>query len=145
MNSSVFKMTLMALLVCNALVMSVVGGLYAYNNFLANPEPVHAQDAGANAARDWTVSSVRVGGDQDFLVVMKKAPNPYDNNADNLQMAVYEIDQSKGTLKLMSARTTDYDFRIFDLNNDKKMDPIDAKEFAEKYAEGLKKRKDREK
>ena len=58
---------------CIALMLSVVGGLYAYNTFIADSTPVEAQ---TDSGKNWSVTNVRVGGDTDLIVVISEEENP---------------------------------------------------------------------
>lgn len=103
---------------CIALMLSVVGGLYAYNTFIAEPVPVQAQ---TDSARDWTVTPVRIGGDTDYICVIAEAENPFEKGQTTKQMAVYEVRQGgegRGKLWLVGTRTLEYDFK-FPYINDK--------------------------
>lgn len=121
---------------CIALMLTVIGGLYAYNTFAAKAEPVQAQtDVGAN----WTVTPVTVGGNQEFVVVVTQDKNPYEEGKTGRQMSVYEI-RSNGTanaeLYFVAARLLEYDSKLpivsGEKTNSKKWDPLEIKKIVDK-------------
>ncbi|MCF6227353.1 MAG: hypothetical protein L3J82_01640 [Planctomycetes bacterium] len=123
---------------CIALMLSVVGGLYAYNTFIADSTPVQAQ---TDSGKNWSVTNVRVGGDTDLIVVISEEPNPLDENNTTKQMAVYEVKQqgeSRARLYLVGARTLEYDFKFPDISDQStkgnKYTPIALKKAAEEIA-----------
>lgn len=110
-KKSVMPVVAVALLGCIALMLSVVGGLYAYNTFLGNAERVSAQsDKGPN----WSVTPVTVGGNQQLLVVVTETENPYEQGKTTKQMAVYEVkgNNARAELYFVQARTLEYDFKV---------------------------------
>lgn len=145
-KKAILPAVMIALLSCIALMLTVVGGLYAYNTFADNATPVSAQSAGTDKGPDWSVTPVTVGGDTQYLVVIKKAPNPYQDGEADLQMAVYELHQS-GTarcdLYFIAARTLKYDFMWPKISgkptNTKAYDPAELKKQAEEMQKKRKK------
>lgn len=131
-----------ALLSCIALMLTVIGGLYTYNTFVADAEPVAAQSSGQDAGPDWTVTPVTIGGDTQYTVIVQRVENPYESGKETLQMAVYELRQ-RGTatceLYFIGARTLAYDFKfpyISDEKTNKKgYHPAELKLTAEKLAQ----------
>lgn len=130
-----------ALLSCIALMLTVIGGLYTYNTFVDNAEPVAAQSSGMDAGPDWTVTPVTVGGDTQYTVICQRVENPYEQGAETLQMAVYEMRQ-QGTasceLYFIGARTLAYDFKFpyitDEKTNKKAYHPVELKATAEEMA-----------
>ncbi|MDC1141966.1 hypothetical protein OAU50_02650 [Planctomycetota bacterium] len=103
---------------CIALMLSVVGGLYAYNTFIADSAPVQAQ---TDSGKNWSVTNVRVGGDTDYIVVVSEEENPLETGKPTKQMAVYEVKPSgeaKAKLYLVGARTLEYDFKFPYINDE---------------------------
>jgi hypothetical protein len=106
-----------ALLSCIALMLTVIGGLYAYNTFAGNAQPVAAQSAGTDKGPQWSASSITVGGNQEFMVVIKEVENPYEQGQKATQMAVYEIrtaGTAKADLYFVASRLLEYDFKLPD-------------------------------
>jgi hypothetical protein len=127
-----------ALLSCIALMLTVIGGLYAFNTFADDASPVAAQSAGTDKGPDWTVTPVTVGGDTQYVVVVQKSENPYEAGKEDLQMAVYELRQSgtaKCDLYFIAARTMAYDFSWPNISgestNKKSYEPASLKKAAE--------------
>lgn len=138
-KKSVMPMVAVALLGCIVLMLSVMGGLYAYNTFLASAPAVHAQ-AGSDKGPNWTVTPVTVGGNTQLVMVITETENPYEAGKQTKQMAVYEVrgNNGKADLYFVAARTMEYDFKFPDLqgqamNNDK-FSPIKLKKAAEDAA-----------
>lgn len=105
-----------ALLSCVALMLAVIGGLYAYNTFVADAQPVAAQST--DKGPEWSASALTVGGDTQVMVVITKVKNPYDESAgEATQMSVYEIRLSgtaKAELYFVASRLLEYDFQLPD-------------------------------
>lgn len=113
-KKTVIPAVTIALLSCVALMLAVIGGLYAYNTFANEAQPVAAQtDTGPN----WSATSLRVGGDTDFLVIIKEVENPYETGKMATQMGVYEVKPSstaKSELYFVASRLLEYDFQLPD-------------------------------
>lgn len=127
-----------ALLSCIALMLTVIGGLYAFNTFASDAAPVAAQSSGTDEGPDWTVTPVTVGGDTQHIVVIQKSENPYEAGKLGLQMAVYELRASgtaKADLYFIAARTLGYDFAWPNISgestNKKAYEPAALKKAAE--------------
>jgi hypothetical protein len=105
-----------ALLSCICLMLTVIGGLYAYNTFAGTAQPVAAQ-SGTDKGPDWSATSVTVGGDTEYMVVIKEVENPYDAGKMASVMAVYEIKPSssgKAEMYFVSSRLIEYDLMVPD-------------------------------
>lgn len=138
-KKSVVPMLAIALLGCIALMLSVMGGLYAYNTFVATAPAVHAQ-AGSDKGPNWTVTPVTVGGNTQLVMVITEVENPFESGKTTKQMAVYEVkgNNGKADLYFVAARTMEYDFKFPDIqgvstNNDK-YSPVKLKKVAEDEA-----------
>lgn len=134
-----FPVVITALLSCVVLMLAVVGGLYAYNTFVAEAEPVHAQGGGASdQGPSWTASVVQVGGNQDYLVIISEEDNPLEEGQKTKQMAVYELKaggEGKAKLFLVGCRTLAYDFKLVDeqeIGSSKKYSPSELKKAIDK-------------
>lgn len=114
-KKTLMPMMAIAFLGCIALMLSVMGGLYAYNTFLAAAPAVHAQ-AGSDKGPNWTVTPVTVGGNTQLVMVVTEAENPYESGKMTKQMAVYELrgNNGKADLYFVGARTMEYDFKFPD-------------------------------
>ncbi|MBE7492151.1 MAG: hypothetical protein HS108_10400 [Planctomycetes bacterium] len=138
-KKNLLPMVAIALLGCIAVMLSVIGGLYAYNTFLATAPAVHAQ-AGSDKGPDWTVTPVTVGGNQQLVMVITETENPYETAKKTKQMAVYELRGNNGKCDLyfVGARTMEYDFKFPDLSgqqmNNDKFSPLKLKKAAEDAA-----------
>ncbi|MCC6466519.1 MAG: hypothetical protein IT463_14355, partial [Planctomycetes bacterium] len=120
------------------LMLTVIGGLYAYNTFADSAQPVHAQ---TDRAANWTVTPVVVGGNQEHIVIVTETDNPYEDGKTTKQMAVYELRSNgsgKAQLYFVAARTLAYDFKFPDINdtstNNDKYSPAKLKKAAEDEA-----------
>jgi len=116
-KKTIFPAVTIALLSCVALMLTVIGGLYAYNTFAGEAQPVAAQSSGTDKGPEWSASSLTVGGDTEFMVVIKIVDNPYEEGKDATQMNVYEIRQSgtaKAELYFVASRLLEYDFQLPD-------------------------------
>jgi hypothetical protein len=103
-----------ALLACVCLMLTVIGGLYAYNTFAGNAQPVAAQ-SGTDKGPSWSATSIRVGGDTDFLAVVKEVPNPYEEGKVANVLAVYEVrpnSQGKCEMYFVASRLIEYDLMV---------------------------------
>ncbi|MHC4841391.1 MAG: hypothetical protein ACYTDT_10650 [Planctomycetota bacterium] len=137
MESTNIRSTLIiGFLGCIALMLSVMGGLYAYNTFIAESGTVEAQ---TDTGKDWSVTNVRVGGDTDYIVVVAETENPLEEGAATKQMAIYEVKQAgeaKAKLYFVGARTLEYDFKLDDVSDQstkgKGWSPQELKKFIEK-------------
>ncbi len=80
-----------ALLACCALMLTVIGGLYAYNTFAGSSSPVYA--AGTSEGPDWTVTSLLIDSNNEYIVVVTRTKNPIEDpsNPESLQMACYQL------------------------------------------------------
>jgi hypothetical protein len=128
-----------ALLSCVALMLAVIGGLYAYNTFAGDAQPVAAQSAGTDKGPDWSATALTVGGDTEFLVVIKEVPNPYEEAKMGTQMVVYELRQKgngRAELFFVAARLIEYDLQVPDHSDQaatgKDWKPLGVKEALEK-------------
>lgn len=133
-----------ALLACCALMLTVIGGLYAYNTFAGNAGAVYA--APADKGPDWTVTSILIDQNNEYIVVVTRTKNPIDDSAnpESLQMACYQLrargSEGKAELFLVAVRTITYDLRLEwandkDLGNDpKKIAPREIKKILDKQA-----------
>ncbi len=101
-----------ALLSCIALMLTVIGGLYTYNTFVSDAQPVSAQagNGGTDKGPDWSVTPVTTGGDKQHLVIVRRVDNPYDDGT-AMQMAVYEVtgNNSRAQLYLVGSRLIEYE------------------------------------
>lgn len=113
-KKSVMPVFAVAILGCIALMLSVIGGLYTYNTFLADAPAVHAQST--DRASSWTVTSIDGGSGSQLLVVITEAKNPLDEALTSKQMAVYEMKGNNGKCDLyfVGARTLEWDFKFWD-------------------------------
>lgn len=103
-----------SLLSCIALMLAVIGGLYTYNTFVADAEPVSAQgNGGTDKGPSWSVTPITTGGDKQHLVIVREVENPY-GSGQAMQMAVYEIqgNNATGRLYFVAARLIEYDFQL---------------------------------
>lgn len=138
-KKSVMPMVAVALLGCIALMLSVMGGLYAYNTFLAAAPAVHAQ-AGSDKGPNWTVTPVTVGGNTQLVMVITETENPFEAGKSTKQMAVYEVrgNNAKAELFFVASRTMEYDFKFPDISgvstNNKGYSPLALKKTAEEEA-----------
>lgn len=129
----------LALLGCIALMLSIVGGLYAYNTFLAEAPAVHAQ-AGSDKGPNWTVTPVTVSGSTQLVMVVTEVENPYEAGKQTKQMAVYELRGNNGKCDLffVGSRTMEYDFKFPDESGKQmtgeKWSPKSLKKAAEDFA-----------
>jgi hypothetical protein len=103
-----------ALLSCVCLMLTVIGGLYAYNTFAGNAEPVAAQ-SGTDKGPNWSATSITVGGDTEFLCIVKEVPNPYEDGKMGNVMAIYEVrpnSQGKAEMFFVCSRLIEYDLMV---------------------------------
>lgn len=128
-----------ALLSCIALMLTVIGGLFAYNTFAGDAEPVAAQSSGTDKGPSWSATALTVGGDTEFMVIIKEVANPYETGKTATQMNVYEIRPSstaKAELYFVAARLLEYDFQLPDHSGQdakgKGWKPLGVKEAIEK-------------
>jgi hypothetical protein len=94
--------------------LTVIGGLYAYNTFAGSAEPVAAQ-SGTDKGPEWSTTSLRVGGEKDLLVVMKEVENPYEEGKKANVIAVYDIrsnNEGKAQMYFVASRLIEYDLQI---------------------------------
>lgn len=106
-----------SLMACIALMLAVIGGLYAYNTFAGSAPAAYAQSSGTDVGPKWTVTPVTVGGNQQLLVVVTEDENMLDPGNQGRQMSVYEVRTSgigKAELFFVGARLLEYDSKIFD-------------------------------
>lgn len=104
-----------ALLACVCLMLTVIGGLYAYNTFAGNAQPVAAQSSGTDKGPDWSATSLTVGGDTEFLCVIKEMPNPYKDGERANMIAVYEVrpnSTGKAEMYFVASRLIEYDLQV---------------------------------
>jgi hypothetical protein len=102
-------------LACVALMLTVIGGLYAYNTFASGAQSAYAQSSGTDTGPKWTVTPVTVGGNQQFIVVIVEDDNMYMPGTESRHMSVYEIRQqgnAKGEVYLVATRTLEWDSKI---------------------------------
>jgi uncharacterized protein YxeA len=126
-----------ALAACIALMLTVIGGLYAYNTFASDAQPAYAQST--EVGPKWTVTSVTVGGNKELIVVITEDENAYDKSTKSRQMSVYEV-TSNGTaraeLYFVAARLLEYDSKFPFINdqatNKKGFEPINLREQLQK-------------
>ncbi len=122
-KKAVLPVVSVALLACCALMLSVIGGIYAYNTFAGSAQPVYAA---SDKGPEWTVTPIRIEANNDYIVVMMKMKNPIDDPtyAESLQMACYQLrsrgSDGKAELFFVAARTVTYDLRI-EWANDKEL------------------------
>jgi len=127
-----------SVLACFVVMLAVIGGLYAYNTFVAEDAPVVHAAGGTDTGKTWSVTPVVIQGNQEYLVVMSEADNPYEKGETARMMAVYELrssGQAKGDLYLVATRLIEYDFGIPDLtgkSTSKGYSPLDVKKATEK-------------
>jgi hypothetical protein len=128
-KKSVLPVMAIALLACVALMLSVIGGLYAYNTFLADAPAVHAQSS--DKGPSWTVTAVPNQSGTTMMAVVAEVKNPLDENLGlTKQLAVYEIQGNNGKCDLyfVGARTLEWDFQLWDQSGEtmtgKKWGPI---------------------
>jgi hypothetical protein len=102
-----------ALLACVALMLTVIGGLYAYNTFIGTSPAVAAN---TDFTPKWTVTPVTVGGDTQFIVVVTEDENTLGDPGQKMrQMSVYEFRPSgtaRSDLHFVSARVLEYDSKV---------------------------------
>jgi hypothetical protein len=104
-----------ALLSCICLMLTVIGGLYAYNTFAGGAEPVAAQSSGTDKGPAWSATSLTVGGDTEFLCIVKEVANPYEEGKSANVMAVYEIrpnSTGKAEMYFVASRLIEYDLQV---------------------------------
>ncbi len=125
-----------ALLSCIALMLTVIGGLYAYNTFASGAQPVYAQ---TDVGPKWTVTPVTVGGNQQYIVVVCEDENMFERGEPGRHMSVYEIRQkgnARGELYLVAARVIEYDSKLGYINdeatNTKGFTPMELKKALDK-------------
>lgn len=128
-----------ALLSCIALMLTVIGGLYAYNTFAGSAQPAYAQSSGTDVGPKWTVTPVTVGGNQQYIVVVCEDENMFERGAPGRHMSVYEIRQkgnARGELYLVAARVIEYDSKLGYINdeatNTKGFHPMELKKALDK-------------
>lgn len=128
-----------ALLSCIALMLAVIGGLYTYNTFAGEAQPVAAQSSGTDKGPTWSASALTVGGDTEVMVVIREVENPYDTGKTATQMAVYEVrltGTAKAELFFVASRLLEYDFQLPDHSDTsakgKNWSPLAIKEAVEK-------------
>ena len=141
MDKKVLPIVAVALLACCALMLSVIGGIYAYNTFAGSAQPVYAA---SDKGPEWTVTPVRIDQNNDYIVVMSKMKNPMDdaNNPETLQMACYQLRargaDGKAELFFVAARTVTYDLKLEWANhqqlggNADKLRPFEIRKIVEK-------------
>ncbi len=127
-----------ALAACIALMLTVIGGLYAYNTFASGAQPAYAQSSGTDTGPKWTVTPVTVGGNQQYIVVVCEDENMFDSGPAR-QMSVYEVRQkgnARGEVYLVATRVLEYDSKLGYLNDEqttgKGYTPLGIKEALEK-------------
>jgi hypothetical protein len=127
-----------ALLSCICLMLTVIGGLYAYNTFAGTAEPVAAQ-SGTDKGPSWSVTSIRVGGEKDLLCVIKEAENPYEAGKLANVLAVYDIrsnNEGKAQMYFVASRLLDYDMMVphhaDEDSKGKSWEPLGVKDAVEK-------------
>lgn len=114
-----------ALLACCALMLTVIGGLYAYNTFAGSSSPVYAA-GGTSEGPDWTVNSLLIDQNNEYIVVVTRTKNPIEDpsNPESLQLACYQLrnrgSEGKAELFLVAVRTITYDLRL-EWANDKQL------------------------
>jgi hypothetical protein len=124
MDKKVLGYVSVALLACCALMLTVIGGLYAYNTFAGSANPVYA--AGTDKGPDWTVTSLLIDQNNEYIVVVTRTKNPIDDSAnpESLQIACYQLrargSEGKAELFFVAARTITYDLRL-EWANDKQL------------------------
>ena len=135
-KKSVMPMFAVALLGCIAMMLSVIGGLYAYNTFLAEAPVVHAQ--GTDRAGKWTVTPISTQSGNQLMAVICETTNPLEQSKNTMQLAVYDIQGNNGRCDLffVGARTLEYDFKLYDESgknmNTKGYGPYELKKAVEK-------------
>jgi hypothetical protein len=111
-----------ALLACIALMLTVIGGLYGYNTFAGNAQPVYAQvssptDRGAN----WTVSTVSPDGNKQFIVVITQGEVAGAGiQGATRQMSIYELSSrgnARAQLWFVAARVLEYDAKLAEFHD----------------------------
>jgi hypothetical protein len=123
MDKKLFPILSVALLACCALMLAVIGGIYAYNTFAGGAQPVYAA---SDKGPEWTVTPIRIEQNNDYIVVMAKMKNPIDdpNYPESLQMSVYQLrnrgSDGQAELFFVAARTVTYDLRV-EWANDKQL------------------------
>lgn len=116
-NKLVLPAVGISLLACIALMLAVIGGLYAYNTFAGDAPAAYAQSSGTDVGPRWTVTPVTVGGNQELLVVVTEDDNMLDPGNKGRQMSVYELRTSgigKAELYFVGARLLEYDSKLFE-------------------------------
>ena len=138
-KKTIFPAVTIALLSCVALMLTVIGGLYAYNTFAGDAQPVAAQSSGTDKGPAWSATALTVGGDTEFMCIVKEVDNPYEDGKVATQMAVYEVRQSgtaKAELYFVASRLLEYDFQLPDHSDTaakgKNWTPLKIKEAVEK-------------
>lgn len=141
MDKRVLPIVAVSLLACCALMLSVIGGVYAYNTFAGSAQTVHAA---SDQGPEWTVTPVRIDQNNDYIVVMAKMKNPLDDatNPETLQMACYQLrakgGDGKAELFFVAARTVTYDLKLEWVNHQQlgnspeKLRPFEIKKIVEK-------------
>lgn len=125
MDKKVLGYVSVALLACCALMLTVIGGLYAYNTFAGSGAPVYAA-GGTSTGPDWTVTSLLIDSNNEYIVVVTRTKNPIEDpsNPESLQMACYQLrargSDGKAELFLVAVRTITYDLRL-EWANDKQL------------------------
>ncbi|MBX3458374.1 MAG: hypothetical protein KF696_00250 [Planctomycetes bacterium] len=131
-----------ALLACIALMLAVVGGLYAYNTFAASAQAAHAQStpsSGTDKGPDWTVTPITTGGNSQHIVIVYEQDNPWETGKKSKIMTVYDL-RATGTAKvemyLVATRILEYDGKFPYINdeqtNKKGYEPAELKKSLEK-------------
>jgi len=135
----------------NALLLAstfLFGGLLTVVSLSTLNKPVSAQDS--DGARNKTAVNgagvtalaVQVGGNKEFLVVIKEVPN-LDPKADEsmktiTSMAVYDFvnpQAGQATIALVGGRFMEYDLRLYEFNNAKGNDKTGVNDVLERYTE----------
>lgn len=100
-----------ALLASIALMLTVIGGLYAYNTFAESAGPVQAA---TDNGTGWSVTNLRIGS-EDLIVVVAEGANMYEEGRTSKQMAIYQVKpqgNGRGELYLMAVRNIEYDMKL---------------------------------
>lgn len=141
MDKKVLGYVSVALLACCALMLTVIGGIYAYNTFAGSAAPVYAA---TDKGTDWSVNSLLIDQNNEYIVVVTRTKNPIDDpsNPETLQMACYQLrargSEGKAELFLVAARTITYDLRLEWVNDKelggdpKKVSPREIKKILDK-------------
>jgi hypothetical protein len=105
-----------ALLGCVAMMLTVIGGLYGYNTFAGNAQPVHAQSGSSDYGPSWTVTAISPDGTKQYIVVVTEDTNPFIGvEGTTRQMSVYELNsRSNGRAQLwfVAARVLEFDSKL---------------------------------